>query len=59
MCCVTRSKGLAKEAPKEVRAAVPKIRDMFEALSGLPTIALRTDWRILFVVGKRYLEKDE
>ena len=26
-------------------------------LSGLPTIALRTDWRILFVVGKRYLEK--
>ena len=42
---------------KEVRLAVPKIRDMFEALSGLPTIALRTDWRILLVIGKRYLEK--
>ncbi|CAL6398558.1 unnamed protein product [Bathycoccus prasinos] len=42
---------------KEVRLAVPKIRDMFEALSGLPTIALRADWRILLVIGKRYLEK--
>ena len=47
----------SERGAKEVRAAVPKIRDMFEALSGLPTIALRTDWRILFVVGKRYLEK--
>jgi len=47
----------SENGAKEVRLAVPKIRDMFEALSGLPTIALRTDWRILLVIGKRYLEK--
>jgi len=47
----------SKDGAREVASAVPEIRKMFEALSGLPTIALRTDWRMLIVIGKRYLEK--
>jgi hypothetical protein len=31
---------------RQLHAAVPKIRTMYGALSGLPTPALRADWQV-------------
>jgi phytoene dehydrogenase-like protein len=41
---------------KELQRAVPKIRSMYESLSGLPTTALRADWKVALMIVSRYMK---
>ena len=36
--------------------AVPKIRNMYASLSGLPTPALRADWKVGLMIVSRYMK---
>ena len=40
----------------ELERAVPKIRTMYESLSGLPTTALRADWKVAIMIVSRYMK---
>ena len=40
----------------ELEAAVPKIRQLYDALSGLPTPALRADWKMGIIIASRYMK---
>ena len=40
----------------ELERAVPKIRSLYESLSGLPTTALRADWKVALVIASRYMK---
>ena len=40
----------------ELEAAIPKIRAMYASLSGLPTPALRADWKVALMIGSRYMK---
>jgi phytoene dehydrogenase-like protein len=44
------------EGAEQLRAAVPRIREMYGALSGLPTPALRADWKVALMVVSRYMK---
>ena len=40
----------------ELDAAVPKIRHLYDSLSGLPTSALRADWKMGIMIVSRYMK---
>ena len=44
------------QGAKELSAAVPKIRTMYDALSQLPTPALRADWKVGIMIVSRYMK---
>jgi phytoene dehydrogenase-like protein len=44
------------EGAEQLRVAVPRIREMYGALSGLPTPALRADWKVGLMIVSRYMK---
>ena len=44
------------DGARQLDAAVPKIRTMYEALSQLPTPALRADWKVGVMIVSRYMK---
>ena len=44
------------QGASQLAAAVPKIRTMYQALSQLPTPALRADWKVGIMIVSRYMK---
>eukprot|EP00230_Micromonas_polaris_P011295 CAMPEP_0197124096 /NCGR_PEP_ID=MMETSP1390-20130617/7432_1 /TAXON_ID=38833 /ORGANISM="Micromonas sp., Strain CCMP2099" /LENGTH=573 /DNA_ID=CAMNT_0042566203 /DNA_START=26 /DNA_END=1747 /DNA_ORIENTATION=+ len=53
---VTEVEKFSPNGAAQLAAAVPRIREMYGALSGLPTPALRADWKVGLMIASRYMK---
>ena len=53
---VSEVKRFSPRGAEELERAVPKIRTMYASLSGLPTTALRADWKVALMILSRYMK---
>ena len=53
---VSEVKRFSPNGAAELERAVPKIRTMYASLSGLPTTALRADWKVALMIMSRYMK---
>ena len=53
---VSEVERFSPDGAKQLNDAVPRIREMYKALSGLPTPALRADWKVGLMIVSRYMK---
>ncbi|MBW4565094.1 MAG: NAD(P)/FAD-dependent oxidoreductase [Mojavia pulchra JT2-VF2] len=46
---------ITPQGAKELQQFTERLLGLYEAMKGIPTLALRTDWQIILVLVKRYL----
>jgi carotene isomerase len=46
---------ITPQGAKELQQFIQRLLGMYEAMRGIPTIALRADWQVIFILLKNYL----